>query len=102
MHPVTKKVLHALKKIPKGKVTTYGILAKKFKTSPRAVGQIMRSNPIPDKCPCYKVIKSDGTLGGYSGKTKGKELQRKINFLKEDGIKIENGKIDKKYIWKFI
>lgn len=97
MSPIARKVLLSLKKIPSGRVTTYGILAKKFKTSPRAVGQIMKRNDDPVNCPCYKVIKSDGTLGGYSGK----DVQKKIILLEKDGVKIKNGKIDKKLIWRY-
>jgi O-6-methylguanine DNA methyltransferase len=55
-----------LKTLKKGQVVTYKFLADKFKTSPRAVGMIMKSNK--DKSiPCYKVIKSNGELGGYNG-----------------------------------
>jgi methylated-DNA-[protein]-cysteine S-methyltransferase len=44
-------VLKMLRKIPRGKVTTYGALAKAAKSSPRAVGQIMRNNPHPELYP---------------------------------------------------
>ena len=92
------KALLMLKKIPKGKVTTYGILAKKCGTSPRAIGMIMKTNPIPKACPCFKVIGSNGKLVGYSGKG---GLKTKTRLLKKDGIKIENGKIEKKYFYRF-
>jgi len=78
-----QKIFSYIKKIPKGKTTTYKFLAEKFNTSPRAVGAILRSNK--DKSiPCYKVIRSDGKVGGYNnllGKSK-KEL------LKKDGIRL--------------
>jgi len=97
-----ERILKLLLKIPKGKVTTYGELAKKTKTSPRAVGQVMRNNKHPKKYPCYKVIMSDGSVGGYCGKLSGKHVRRKVSMLKKDGIKIENNKIDlKKYMHRF-
>jgi methylated-DNA-[protein]-cysteine S-methyltransferase len=60
-----QKIFSYLKTLPKGKTITYKSLAKRFQTSPRAVGQILKSNK--DKSvPCYKVIRSDGKLGGYN------------------------------------
>ncbi len=92
------KALLLLKKIPKGKVTTYAILAKVCKTSPRAIGRIMSNNPDPINYPCYKVVGSDGKLVEYSGES---GLKTKIKLLQKDGIKIINGKIDKRYFYKF-
>ena len=95
------KALILLRKIPKGRVTTYGLLATATGSSPRAIGQIMKRNKYPEVYPCYKVICSDGSIGGYAGKVKGKRTQEKIGKLKKDGIQIENGKVDKKYFWNF-
>ncbi|MCX6815441.1 MAG: MGMT family protein [Candidatus Aenigmarchaeota archaeon] len=89
-------------KIPRGKVTTYGELARITKSSPRAIGQVMRRNPRPDLYPCYKVISSTGRIGGYAGCVKGRMINKKIKLLKKDGIEIKNGKIDlKKYLHRF-
>lgn len=88
------KALLLLRKIPKGKVTTYGELARATRSSPRAIGQIMRTNPRPDLYPCYKVVRSDGSIGGYAGCIKGGKISKKVALLKKDGIKIEKGKID--------
>ncbi len=90
-----KKLWKLLKKIPRGKLTTYGVLARILKTSPRAVGSMLHTNPYAPKAPCHRVVKSDGSLGGYAGgATKKKEL------LKEEGV-IFRGKIDlKKYFYK--
>ncbi len=96
------KAIVLLKKIPKGKITTYAALAKACNTSPRAVGSIMRSNQRPEEYPCFKVIASDGSLGGYCGATSGKQIEKKIRLLKKDGIEIKNGRIDlKKYLHRF-
>src|SRR3989338_10963520 len=89
-----QKALLLLRKIPKGKVTTYDALAKATRSSPRAIGQIMRTNPRPDLYPCYKVVRSDGSIGGYAGCIKGGKISKKVALLKKDGIKIEKGKID--------
>ena len=64
------KVWNYLKKIPKGKVKTYTDVAKAIgkPLAVRAVANAIGKNPYPPKIPCHRVIKSDGTLGGYSGK----------------------------------
>ena len=86
-----------LAKIPKGKVTTYKILATKLGLHPRHVGKLLSQNPYPIKYPCYKVINSDGRLGGYSS-----GLKRKIQLLKKDKITIRNNSIDlTKFYFKF-
>jgi len=95
------KALLLLGKIPKGKVTTYGILAKATGSSPRAIGQVMRSNSRPDLYPCYKVVSSSGKIGGYAGCVKGKNIEKKVSLLKNDGIVVKNGRLDKKYIHAF-
>lgn len=92
------KVLLLLKKIPKGKVVSYGGLARICKTSPRAIGMIMKTNPYPEEYPCYKVVSSSGELVGYSGKG---GLKTKRKLLEKDGIKFVNDKIEKKYFYEF-
>jgi len=76
------------KKVPKGKVTTYGILAKKVGTSPRAIGKLMNVNPYKD-VPCHRVIMSDGRVGGYRKGTK-----KKIMLLRKENIDIIGNKVD--------
>ena len=91
-----------LKKIPKGKVITYKELAIALNTKAyRAIGQILKKNKNPETIPCYKVIKTDGNIGGYCGSSQ-KNINKKIKLLKKDGIKIENNKINlDKYLYKF-
>lgn len=70
-------------------MTTYGVLAHALGTRGyRAVGRLLSSNPEPDRYPCYKVVRSDGSLGGYSGGT-----PEKIRRLRADGIPVKNGRI---------
>ncbi|MBI4438925.1 MGMT family protein [Candidatus Woesearchaeota archaeon] len=98
MHPA----LTLLAKIPKGKVTTYGELARITRSSPRAIGQVMRRNPYPEIYSCYKVISSSGKIHGYDGCLKGSKVGKKIGLLKKDGIEIKNSRIDlARYLHKF-
>lgn len=96
------KAILLLKKIPCGKVTTYGGLAKAVGSSPRAIGQVMRRNEHPETYPCYKVVSSSGNIHGYDGCLKGAKVSKKIGLLRKDGIEIRNNKIDlSKYLHKF-
>ena len=63
------KVWNYLKTIPKGHVKTYKQVAIAIKNpkSARAVANACGKNPYPHKIPCHRVIRSDGSLGGYSG-----------------------------------
>jgi O-6-methylguanine DNA methyltransferase len=90
---IKTQLYHFLQTIPKGKVVTYKFLAHKFKIHPRYVGKILNQNQLPDVYPCYKVIKSDRTLGGYNG---GVEI--KIRRLTTDGIYPKGNKIEEKHI----
>jgi len=81
-------------KIPSGKVTTYGLIAKKLDTKAyRAVGNACRNNPYAPRVPCHRVVKSDGTIGGFAGKTKGKTVQNKIELLRREKVQVKDGKI---------
>ena len=90
-----KLVYRKVQQIPRGKVASYGAVSKAvFGTVKyaRFVGQAMRMNPLPIIVPCHRVIKSDGTLGGFGGTV---PLKKKL--LKIEGIKIKNGKIPVSY-----
>ena len=64
------KVWNSISKIPRGEVRTYKELAIQINRpkSARAVANACGKNPCPIKIPCHRVIRSDGKLGGYSGK----------------------------------
>ena len=72
-----RKVWHELKKIRPGKTKTYGEIAKKYKLSPRHVGKICGQNKLLLAIPCHRVIKSDGSLGGFSSRG-GINLKKKL------------------------
>ena len=79
---IQKKVWQELTKIKIGKTKSYGEIAKKFKLSPRHVGKICGQNKIPLAIPCHRVIRSDGTMGGFSA-SGGIILKKKLlNFEK--------------------
>ena len=79
---IQKKVWHELTKIKIGKTKSYGEIAKKYKLSPRHIGKICSQNKIPLAIPCHRVIRSDGSLGGFSSPG-GVVLKKKLlNFEK--------------------
>ncbi|MBI3619999.1 MGMT family protein [Candidatus Roizmanbacteria bacterium] len=87
MSQLSKKVYQLLTRIPTGKVTTYKALSQAAGTKAyRAVGQILKKNPDAPTVPCHRVVKTDLTLGGYIGKTRGEALQKKKILLKKEGV----------------
>ena len=86
--PFQIKVWNYLMKIPKGKVLTYKEVAKAIgkPKSYRAVANAIGKNPYPPKIPCHRVIRSDGSLGGYSGKG---GIQQKRRLLKLEKVLIK-------------
>ena len=79
-----RRIRNALNNIPVGKVCSYGAVAKKLKTAPRAVGGACRSNPVPIVVPCHRVV-AQGGIGGFSGSTEGKEIMIKQWLLGHEG-----------------
>ena len=97
------KVYNVTKKIPKGKVSTYRDIAKALKTKAyRAVGSALACNPY-SSVPCHRIVKSNGFIGGFQGKIKGRAVLEKIRMLRKEGIKIKNNKIVDfdKVVYKF-
>ena len=94
-------VYEYLAEIPKGRVVTYGQIAK-FLGNPnlaRTVGNILHENPDGDKYPCYKVVNAQGKLAenyAFGG------IERQKMRLEADGIIVNNNKVDlKKYQWSY-
>ncbi len=95
------KIYFLLKKVPKGRVTTYKELAEGLNSKAyRAVGTAMRLNKNAPIVPCHRVVNSNGYVGHYSGKG---GHQAKIRLLEKEGVKIKNNKIAdfKNKIYKF-
>ena len=79
------KVWKYLIKIPKGSTKNYSEVAKAIgkPLAVRAVASAIGKNPYPSQIPCHRVIRSDGSLGGYSGKG---GVKTKKKLLKKEGI----------------
>ncbi len=91
-----KNVLELTYKIPEGKVSTYGQIARVLgnKYYSRAVGNALNKNPFAPKIPCHRVIKTNGQIGGFAKGSSEKEKR-----LKMENIIISNHKINlKKYV----
>lgn len=84
-----QKIWELTKKIPKGKVTTYKILAEAAGTKAyRAVGNAMNKNPYAPIVPCHRVVDSKGHLHGFAH-----GLKKKAELLRKEGIKIKDNKV---------
>lgn len=89
-----ERVWKLMKSIPRGRVTTYGLIAKKLNTRAyRAVGNACRKNPYAPRVPCHRVVRSDGSIGGFGGRTSGMSVEKKIRMLREEGVEIRDGKV---------
>ena len=89
----TKRIYEAVKKIPRGKVATYGQVAA-MAGNPRmsrAVGNALHKNPDPDNIPCYRVVNAKGELAGAFA-FGGADVQ--ANLLRADGIEVIDNKVD--------
>ena len=82
-----RRVYGAVSRIPRGSVATYGQVARVIGCgSARAVGQALRRNPFAPRVPCHRVIRADLTIGGFSGETAGREIERKLALLESEGV----------------
>ncbi len=92
------QVLREAYKIPRGKVISYSGLAYKSGSpkAARAVGTVMAKNPFPLIIPCHRVVRSDGSLGGFGG-----GAAMKQEMLSSEGVFADtSGHIPEKYFWK--
>jgi len=95
-----EKCYAVLRKVPSGKVTTYGEIAKAVEVAggARAVGNAMNKNPYAPAVPCHRCVKSDGGIGGFAS-----GVREKIKMLKAEGVGVSGGKIDlEKYFFKLV
>jgi methylated-DNA-[protein]-cysteine S-methyltransferase len=82
--PFGRRVLSELAKVPFGELTTYGTLAARVGSYPRAVGGAVGRNPIPIVIPCHRVLAAGGAIGGFGG-----GLERKYFLLGLEGHPVE-------------
>jgi len=104
--PPTKfeqSVFDTICRIPCGRVTTYGLLAKELGCgSSQAVGQALKRNPFAPEVPCHRVISSDLKTGGFSGEREGETIRKKLKLLSEEGVDFQGGKLaDPELVWGF-
>lgn len=94
-----EKVYKIVKNIPRGKVVSYGQIAKMVgnPNASRAVGYALHKNPSQETIPCHRVVNKDGRLA--PGFAFGGEDAQKL-LLESEGIKVENGYVNMKiYKW---
>lgn len=86
--------------IPRGKVATYGELARALGSphAARAVGQAMARNPDAPRVPCHRVVGADGRLTGFSadGGTAGK-----ARMLQSEGVEVRDGRVPREFFHRF-
>jgi methylated-DNA-[protein]-cysteine S-methyltransferase len=85
----SERVWAVTARIPRGRVATYGDLARQLKSGPRAVGHALHRNPYAPAVPCHRVVGSDGRLVGFAG-----GLDAKERMLKEEGVAIVKDRVD--------
>ena len=92
---LAEQVYQLCKQVPKGKVTTYKELGSVLGMKGyQAIGQVLKKNPYAPVVPCHRVVRSDGSLGGFKGCMQGKEIVEKERLLKKEGVIIKENKID--------
>ncbi|HOX41683.1 MAG TPA: MGMT family protein [bacterium] len=90
MQSVYQKIYEAVVKIPRGKVATYGQIAKIVGTHPRVVGNALHVNPDPTKIPCHRVVDTKGKLAvnfGFGG------MEEQAKRLRKEGVEVESNKV---------
>jgi O-6-methylguanine DNA methyltransferase len=95
-----RRVYETTIRIPKGKVTTYGRLAKVAgsKGAPRAVGNAMARNPLPLVIPCHRVVRSTLQVGNYGSERNGSS-RTKRELLMREGVQFDGGRISRSCVW---
>lgn len=89
-------VYNAVRLIPKGKVATYGTICRRIKRgTARAVGSALAKNPFAPEVPCHRVVRADGSLGGFHGETSGLRVEEKEALLRGEDVPFATpGKVD--------
>ncbi|HXF43862.1 MAG TPA: MGMT family protein [Candidatus Paceibacterota bacterium] len=90
MKSFTEKVYAIAKRIPRGRVSTYGAIARAVgrPRSARAVGNALNRNPF-GYVPCHRVVRSSGEIGGYA-----RGSRAKMERLRKEGVSVADGRID--------
>ncbi len=85
-----KRVWRFCALVPKGNVTTYAEIARRIgnNRASRAVGNALNKNPNAPAVPCHRVVKSDGSIGGYAY-----GIKNKIRLLRSERVAVRDGKV---------
>ena len=84
-----QKVYDLCKRVPRGRVTTYGEIGRKLGIQGyRAVGMALNRNPFAPYVPCHRVVSSDGSIGGFA-----RGARAKIRILEKEGVRVKKNKI---------
>jgi methylated-DNA-[protein]-cysteine S-methyltransferase len=85
LKPFTVRVLTEIRRIPYGKIASYGTIARSlgYSNAAQAVGQALKRNPIPIIIPCHRVVRGDCSLGGF-----GMGMDMKTKLLSLEGIRV--------------
>jgi methylated-DNA-[protein]-cysteine S-methyltransferase len=85
LKPFTARVLTEIRKIPYGRIASYGTIGRNlgYHNAAQAVGQALKRNPIPVVIPCHRVVRGDGSLGGFE-----MGLDMKTRLLSLEGIQV--------------
>ncbi|RLG45864.1 MAG: hypothetical protein DRN81_00330 [Thermoproteota archaeon] len=86
------ETLEVLKRIPKGRVASYGWLGLNIGVNPRLAGKLLGKNPFPLLYPCHRVVRKDGSIGGYSYGIKAKK-----EILEREGVRFKGLKVYREY-----
>ena len=89
-------VYDAVRRIPIGRVATYGGISRRIQRgTARAVGSALAKNPFAPEVPCHRVVRADGSLGGFYGETTGPRMEEKAGMLRREGVPfLKSGKVD--------
>ena len=84
--PFQRRVLEVVGGIPRGEVRPYAWVAREAGSpgASRAVGTALANNPVPLVVPCHRVVRNDGTTGGYAF-----GAPRKVELLRSEGVPVE-------------
>ncbi len=85
--PFQRRVWLLAMGIPRGQTRSYGWMARRLGSSPRAVGQALKANPYAPRVPCHRVIAADGTLGGFAGRMNSAKKRR---MLLKEGVRVKD------------
>ncbi|OQS01156.1 hypothetical protein ACHHYP_01747 [Achlya hypogyna] len=97
------RVYKLISLIPRGKVATYGGVAKAIKSGPRGVGQALRRNPFAPGVPCHRVVNANRALHGFRGSVDPScnDLQDKLTLLTNEGVLVADHIVDTNCMYTF-